>query len=68
MCVIRVSEVEQPSRCPGQDPTAFLTQLDCVGVAVGCFVMARCLELGQGITQNLTKAKQFYDKACVALL
>ena len=29
-----------------------VSALDCKGVAVGCFVLARCLQLGQAVARN----------------
>ena len=40
-----------------------LSPLDCKGVALGCFVLARCLQLGHAVTKNDEKAQEYYTKA-----
>ena len=40
-----------------------LSQLDRKGVALGCFVLARCLQLGQAVAKNERKAYEYYNKA-----
>ena len=40
-----------------------LSALDRKGVAVGCFVLARCLQLGQAVARNEQKAHEYYMKA-----
>lgn len=40
-----------------------LSALDRKGVAVGCFVLARCLQLGQAVARNEQKAHEYYTKA-----
>ena len=40
-----------------------LSPLDRKGVALGCFVLARCLQLGQAVTKNDEKAHEYYTKA-----
>lgn len=44
-------------------PECILTPLDCKGVALGCFVLARCLQLGQAVTRSELKAREYYVKA-----
>ena len=39
-----------------------LSQLDRTGIAVSCFVLARCLELGLGLDMSIDKAKHYYSK------
>ena len=46
------------------DPSS-LSLLECQGVALGCFTLARCLQLGQAVRQNEEKAMQYYSKASV---
>ena len=45
------------------DGECVLSALDCKGVAVGCFVLARCLQLGQAVAKNEQKAHEYYTKA-----
>ena len=40
-----------------------VSALDRKGVAVGCFVLARCLQLGQAVARNEQKAHKYYTKA-----
>ena len=40
-----------------------LTPLDRKGVALGCFVLGRCLQLGQAVARNEKKAHEYYTKA-----
>ena len=42
---------------------ATLSPLDRKGVALGCFVLARCLQLGQAVARNERKALDYYNKA-----
>ena len=39
-----------------------LTLLDCKGIAMGCFVLGRCLQLGQVVTKNDQKAQEYFIK------
>ena len=57
--LLRVSELEEPSE---QDVTGGLSPLDCRGVAMGCFVLARSLQLGQAVSKNELKAHEYFDK------
>ena len=74
----RVSELENPPSSVENDQTQpaddkgaaasndgeyVLSPLDCKGVAVGCFVLARCLQLGQAVARNEQKAHEYYTKA-----
>ena len=66
-----MSELKDPSLSdqservePGSDATP-LSSLDHKGIAVGCFVLARCLQLGQAVGKNEDKAHQYYSKVCV---
>lgn len=45
------------------DGECVLSALDRKGVAVGCFVLARCLQLGQAVARNEQKAHEYYAKA-----
>ena len=47
----------------GASLVSSLTLLDCKGVALGCFVLARCLQLGQAVARNEKKAHEYYNKA-----
>ena len=49
----------------GSDGVVFdtLSPLDRKGVALGCFVLARCLQLGQAVAKNERKAYDYYNKA-----
>lgn len=65
----RVSELEYNSSTtsetgprPSSESNGPLTALDCKGVAMGCFVLARCLQLGQAVTKNDAKAQEYYIK------
>ena len=40
-----------------------VSALDRKGVAVGCFVLGRCLQLGQAVARNEQKAHEYYAKA-----
>ncbi len=53
MCVFacRVSEVTEP-----------VCALDNRGVAIGCFVLGRCLQLGQAVSKDQEKAHHYYTK------
>ena len=44
---------------------ATLSPLDRKGVALGCFVLARCLQLGQAVARNERKALDYYNKAII---
>jgi len=39
-----------------------LSPLDCRGIAMGCFVLARSLQLGQVVSRNDSKAHEYYTK------
>ena len=52
----RVSEVD--------GATQKLSPHDSRGVAVGCFVLGRSLQLGQAVSKNDTKAKEYFVKVC----
>lgn len=44
----------------------FLPELVHRGIATACFVIGRCLQLGQGIEKSDEKAKEYFDKVkCV---
>ncbi len=44
-----------------------LSEMDRTGVAISCFILARCLELGLGSEMSIDKAKLYYDKvSCIA--
>ncbi|XP_064382779.1 LRP2-binding protein-like isoform X2 [Halichondria panicea] len=45
------------------DDEVSLSPLDCRGVAIGCFVLGRCLQLGQAVTRDDEKALHYYTKA-----
>ena len=47
----------------GEECDSALSALDRKGVAVGCFVLARCLQLGQAVARNEQKAHEYYTKA-----
>ena len=55
----RVSELEEPSE---EDVAGGLSPLDCRGVAMGCFVLARSLQLGQAVSKNDLKAHEYFAK------
>ena len=59
----RVSEIDQ-SGPPHEEGEASMepSQMDRTGVAISCFIMGRCLELGLGLDANLEKAKHYYSK------
>ena len=57
--LLRVSELEEPSE---QDVAGGLSPLDCHGVAMGCFVLARSLQLGQAVSKNDLKAHEYFAK------
>jgi len=59
----RVSEVDQsgPPHEEGDDGME-LSQVDKTGVAISCFILARCLELGLGLDANPEKATEYYSK------
>lgn len=40
----------------------FLPELVYRGIAIACFIIARCLQLGQGIEKSDGKAKEYFDK------
>ena len=71
-----MSELKDPSLCDqssgeGVEPDSVATPLSCLdrrGIAVGCFVLARCLQLGQAVGKNEDKAQQYYSKVCVILI
>ena len=46
----------------------FLPELVYRGIATACFVVGRCLQLGQGIEKSDMKAKEYFDKVSVYLL
>lgn len=45
-------------------PSVSLSPLECRGVALCCFVLARCLELGLAVGKNVSKAQEYYLKVC----
>lgn len=53
----RVSEVEEAMAA------GVMTPLDRRGTALGCFVLARCLQLGQAVSRNEQKADEYFTKA-----
>ena len=55
----RVSEVDESSQ-----EECSLTPLDSRGIALGCFVLARCLQLGQVVTRSEHKAQEYFAKVC----
>lgn len=40
-----------------------LSPLECRGIALCCFVLARCLELGLAVAKNVPKAQEYYLKS-----
>ena len=52
----RVSEVEEAMAA------GVMTPLDRRGTALGCFVLARCLQLGQVVSRNEQKADEYFTK------
>ncbi len=53
----RVSDKEHP-----EDGATPPSRLECIGLATGCFVLARCLQLGNGIAKDEAKAMTYYNK------
>ena len=45
----------------------FLPELVYSGIATACFVVGRCLQLGQGIEKSDMKAKAYFDKVSVCV-
>ena len=56
----RVCDLDSPKAQGLQEQ--FLPELVHRGIAIACFVMARCLQLGQGIEKSDEKAKEYFDK------
>ena len=42
--------------------------LDSQGVAMGCFILARCLQLGQAVSKNEHKAQEYFSKVYTLLI
>ena len=57
----RVSEIEHPT----DDPTPPLSKLECIGIATGCFVLARCMQLGNAVVKDEAKAMTYYHKVSI---
>ena len=60
----RVSDIEdqQPLEGDGDNATSSLSRLDCIGIATGCFVLARCMQLGNGIEKDVDSAMTLFKK------
>lgn len=54
---------DAPTAASGGGVVNQFTVLDRKGVALGCFVLARCLQLGQAVAKNDHKAQEYYTKA-----
>lgn len=64
-CVIRISEMEGPlsQEFDTSKPiSSSFSKLECVGMATGLFVLARCLQLGMAVAKNEPKAMDCYAR------
>lgn len=44
------------------DDAGSLSVLERKGMALACFTLARCFQLGQAVTQDLDKAMEYFTK------
>lgn len=58
--VSRICDLDQEAAQVLQEQ--FIPHLVHRGIAISCFVLARCLQLGQGIERSEEKAKMYFDK------
>ena len=62
----RACEIEHPTSSDHDMTTSphsiALSKWDCMGVAMACFVFARCLQLGNAVEKNEDKARAYYEK------
>lgn len=61
----RVSDVETLSSqgdAATTPPPLPPSRLDCIGIATGCFVLGRCMQLGLGIEKDQDRAMVYFNK------